>query len=449
MQQLAVQNAPNNEWFSRILEGTVVWMLNTFCCWGFYKILMMQKGWTCEALPYLEAVQSSFSYPGSCACNVLLSTDFAKVCEVYTIVCTALKVSANVRLSMHPKPFKAEDDDDDDDPFIVPTETEWPHFPDISVFLSCAFICVWCWPLAWNPNHAIAGLPPEHTVRCACAVFFLQTGCSLRVTHNSRICGIIAWNLVFHGVPWHNDPLCILHGCLLLLARTTEDEGLHEGIKRWLYAAYAIVTMLPSSWPDTQNYVMHSIVVMVWGQIAYCRTPLSCSGASLLMLVMTLALPDARKQVLTPWSLMDLNSEMVRDSEDQKQFSSWLSGWQLPQSKDWVHRVSAWTSITERHVRPVLCLLMLCWWLRCKPMTSWQEISVVVCVMTYNLAQAEMPMAVFEGMLTPDKGYVCSWAMTQEQLCVHAAGNFDDRHQDFIQELWDRLLELLWGGAPA
>jgi hypothetical protein len=425
MQQLAVQNAPNTEWFYRILEQNVVWIVHCFCCWGVYKILMLQKDWTCEALSYLEAVHTSFSHPASCACNVLLSTDFAKVCEVYTIVWTAVQFSAIV-------------------PFTMLFKKAWPPFPDISPFLSCAFICVWCWPLAWNPNHAIAGLPPEHTVRCACAVLFLQTGCSLRVTHNSRICSIIACNLVFHGVPFANDPLCILHGCLLLLARTTEDEGLHEGIKQCLYAAYAIVTLLPSSWPDTQNYVMHSIVVMVWGQIAYCRSALNCSGASLLMLVMTLALPDARKQVLTPWSLMDLNSEMVSDSEDQKQFWSWLSDLQLRQSKDWVHRVSAWTSITEQHVRPVLWGLMFCLWLSCKPRTSWQEISVVVCVMTYNLAQAEMPMAVFEVMLTPDKGYVCSWAMTQEQVCVHAAGNFDDRHQDFLQELW----ELLWG-APA
>jgi hypothetical protein len=68
------------------------------------------------------------------------------------------------------------------------------------------------------------------------------------------------------------------------------------------------------------------------------------------MLVMTLVLPDARKMVLTPWSLVDLNSEMLSDPEDKKQFWSWLSGWQLPQSKDWVHRVSAWTCITLRGV---------------------------------------------------------------------------------------------------
>ena len=103
MQQLAVQNAPNTEWFYRILEQNVVWIVHCFCCWGVYKILMLQKDWTCEALSYLEAVHTSFSHPASCACNVLLSTDFAKVCEVYTIVCTALKVSANVRLTMRLK----------------------------------------------------------------------------------------------------------------------------------------------------------------------------------------------------------------------------------------------------------------------------------------------------------------------------------------------------------
>ncbi len=431
MQLLAVHNAPNapnTECLYRVRDQIVTWSINWLGWLVVAKILMLEKDWHCEALPYLEAVQTSLSYPASCVSNVLLSTDFAKVCDVYVIVWTSVILSANGSLSMRPK--LVNEDDDDHDPFIVPTETVCS---DVSVFLSCAFICVWCWPLAWNPNHAIAGLPPEHTVRCACAVLFLQTGCSLRVTHNSRISGIIAWNLVFHGVPWHNDPLCMLHGCLLLLARTTEDEGLHEGIKRCLYAAYAIVTMLPSSWPDTQNNVMHTIVVMVWGQIAFFRSKLHCSGASLLMLVMTLALPDAGKQVLTPWSLMDLNNEMLRDSEDQKQFWSWLSGWQLPQSKDWVHSVSAWTSITEQYVRPVLWALMICLWLTCKPKTSWQEISVVMCVMTYNLTQC-LCMAAFEFMLNPHKGYVCSWATTQEEWCVHApAGDFEDRQIFFIQ----------------
>jgi hypothetical protein len=321
----------HTEWHLCIQEQFYTWIMNSFFWFVLYKILMLQKDWTCEALPYLEAVQTTLSHAASCVSNVLVSTDFEKVCAIYTIVWTAVKFSAIVAFTLRSTLFKK----------------EWPPFPDISPCLSCAFMCVWCWPLAWNPSHTIAGLPPEHTVRCACAVLFLQTGCSLRVTHNSRICSIIAWNLVFHGVPFHNDPLCILHGCLLLLARTTQDEGLHEGIKRWLYAAYAIVTMLPSSWPDTQNYVMHSIVVIVWGQILYFRRECNCSGSSLLMLVMTLVLPDARKMVLTPWSLVDLNSEMLSDPEDKKQFWSWLSGWQLPQSKDWVHRVSAWTSITE------------------------------------------------------------------------------------------------------
>ena len=90
--------------------------MNSFFWFVLYKILMLQKDWTCEALPYLEAVQTTLSHAASCVSNVLVSTDFEKVCAIYTIVWTAVKFSAIVAFTLRSTLFKK----------------EWPPFPDIS-----------------------------------------------------------------------------------------------------------------------------------------------------------------------------------------------------------------------------------------------------------------------------------------------------------------------------